>query len=379
MTALPLITTSEQRAFRACQRKHHLRYVTLREAIRESASAAYFGTLGHGGMEGWYSAMLEGGDRLSRALEEMRALWSEADEPCEFTWQKASTLIVGYHLRWRDAALEVVEVEAEFRAPLINPDTGAKSRTFDLGGKIDVIVRDLETGDLLLMEHKTTSLDIGAGSDYWMRLRMDDQVSAYFDGAMALGHDVQGCLYDVLKRPGSAPRLATPEEDQKHTQPKSCGPCRDVAYAKAKAAGKKKPPVKDIPITDGCLACEPPRLYANMRSEDETPAEFGSRINASIAEDPNAYYQRGKVVRLARELQAARWDTWSTARQIREAQLSGRHVRNPGACTNYNSTCQYFPVCCGEAAIDDPHMFTDRESKHSELDGHPSEREGTAA
>ena len=36
-----------------------------------------------------------------------------------------------------------------------------------------------------------------------------------FDGAAALGHDVAGCLYDVICKPGLRPLKATPVEARK--------------------------------------------------------------------------------------------------------------------------------------------------------------------
>ena len=125
--------------------------------------------------------------------------------------------------------------------------------------------------------------------------------------------------------------------------------------------------------------CEPSRLYSNLREFDETPLDYGLRIREAIAENPDAYYQRGKVVRLESELQDARFDVWTTAKQVHEATRNSRHVRNTSACEKFGSQCQYFEVCAGEADINDPHKFADRESKHSELDGQESEREGTAA
>jgi hypothetical protein len=69
---------------------------------------------------------------------------------------------------------------------LINPATGRASQTRQLGGKLDVLVRDQDSRALII-EHKTSSEDLGPGSDYWRRLRMDPQISTYFVGARALG------------------------------------------------------------------------------------------------------------------------------------------------------------------------------------------------
>ena len=123
------------------------------------------------------------------------------------------------------------------------------------------------------------------------------------------------------------------------------------------------------------------RKDAKTASHRASIQTYGSslRIREAIAENPDAYYQRGKVVRLESELQDARFDVWTTAKQVHEATRNSRHVRNTSACEKFGSQCQYFEVCAGEADINDPHKFADRESKHSELDGQESEREGTAA
>ncbi len=317
-----LITISRQKTFRSCPRLHHLKYERLLEPVHEDRGAAGFGTLAHAGLEGWYLAHQQSVDPLVQMFE-----YLERDQVAGYELERARALLEGYHLRWQAEDLEVLAVEAEFRAPLINPDSGAASRTYTLAGKLDAIVRDRD-GRTWIMEHKTSSEDISLGSDYWKRLRIDGQVSAYFDGAAALGFEVDGVLYDVLARPAQRPL-------QKTADPK---------YNK-----------------DGALR-------AGQRLTDETPEEFGDRIRAAIAEDPNRYYQRGTVVRLEQELADARWDTWHTARLIREAELSGRHIRNPDACKSYGRMCGFFSACVGEASLDDPHEFRRRESAHPELD-----------
>jgi hypothetical protein len=47
---------------------------------------------------------------------------------------RAEALLFGYHARWIDDVekYDVIAVESEFRAPLVNPATGAESKTFRL-------------------------------------------------------------------------------------------------------------------------------------------------------------------------------------------------------------------------------------------------------
>jgi len=126
---------------------------------------------------------------------------------------RAEVMLRGYDARWAaDAAsYDVLGVEEEFRCAVVNPATGADSRTWTLAGKLDVRVREVGgQGRVLVVEHKTTSEDCGPGSAYLKRLRMDAQVSLYYDGGTSLGHVVEGVLYDVLVKFGQRP-LAVPE------------------------------------------------------------------------------------------------------------------------------------------------------------------------
>lgn len=245
-----------------------------------------------------------------------------------FDLARAQAMIVGYDARWGGEQYEVIAVEAEFRAPLVNPESGAPSRTWTLGGKLDVLVRD-PAGRTLIVEHKTASGDVGPGSDYLKRLRLDGQVSVYYAGATALGHTVDGCLYDVLVKPGQRPLKATPPESRKYTK-------------------------------DG-------RLYAAQRDRDETPDEYRARVMAAVAEDPNAYFLRADVVRLEDEMREAMADVWDLGRALRENELAGRFPRNPDACVRYGRTCEFFGVCTGEASLDDTSLFRRVEAIHPEL------------
>jgi hypothetical protein len=319
--ALPLLTASRLKTARACQRLHLFEYV---QGYRPAADASVmrFGTLCHAGLEAWLrSAALPPEERLGAMLA---ALAGEADP---FDRARAEALLTGYHLRWIDDPITVLAVEVKFETELRNPETGRPSRTWRLGGKLDgVIAIDHEQG---IMEHKITSEDMGPGTTYWSRLRLDGQVSTYFLGAEALGFAPAWCLYDVLKRPAQRPFKATPPE----------------------AIKLKK---------DGTP-------YAGTRLADETPEEFRSRVLAAIAEAPSDYYARGRVVRLEKEIAEARADTWQTARILHENGLRGFAPRNVDACIRFNRACPFLSVCCGEASLDDPTLYRKIESVHPEL------------
>lgn len=321
-----LITSSRLKDARACLRLHHLRYeLGLRPA--EDAEVLRFGTLVHAGLEAWWRAT---GDRLDAALGAMHGQApGSAAEPDLFMLARAEALLIGYDTRWKDAPYETLAIEVPFETELRNPTTGRASQTWHIAGKLDGMVRDLRDGRVLVLEHKTATGDVAPGSEYWRRLRMDGQVSIYFEGAKALGYDVAGCLYDVLGKPAQKPLKATPPEERR----------------------LKK---------DGTP-------YANVRLADETPAEFQARVLDALAEEPNRFFVRGEVTRLDEEMAEHLYDVWQTAQAIRESELSGRHPRNPDACVRYGRTCPFFDACTGVASLEDPQRFRRIASVHPEL------------
>lgn len=356
-----LITISRLRAYRTCPRYHHLSYDLRLEPIEAGPSVTDFGTAGHAGLEAWLESLRDGldaDDALQNALD-AGTLKAQDLGLDAYEIERLRAALEGYHARWLDAPLEIVEVEVEFRSPLRHPETGTPHPRYQQGGKIDGIVRDTRDGRLLLMEHKFTTQDVSPGSIYWQRLRLDGQVSIYMDGAAEIGHEIDGCLYDVIAVPAVKPHRATPEASRRYTLGKGCKPCG------GKARGQRG---------NGCAACgltgweDPPRLYADQREADETVEEYGERVRALIAEAPDRCYGRGTVVRLPGELEEARWDVWATAEQIRAAEEMGHHPRNADACPRmYGRTCSFLAACCGEAEIDDPYRYRVRASAHPEL------------
>lgn len=119
---------------------------------------------------------------------------------------------------------------------------------------------------------------------------------------------MEACLYDVVRRPGLKPLRATPVESRKYT-----------------AKGF---------------------LYANQREADETPEEYRLRVRAEIAERPERYLARGELVRLESEERESAFDTWQTARLLREAELAGFAPKNSDSCQAFGG-CPYLPVCRG--------------------------------
>lgn len=314
---LPVITNSAAKSYRRCPRLYQHRYVECARPVGETAEALSLGLAVHAGLEHWW---LSGGADMTGALVHLDDL-----EP--YLRAKGRAMLAGYAVRWTGTAHEVVAVEYEFCVPLVNPDTGARSRTYELAGKVDGVVRI--DGELWIVEHKTSGEDVALGSPYWQKLALDTQISTYMAAvSVSLGERVVGCIYDVLRKPTLRPYKATPEDKRKY-----------------KADGS---------------------LYAKQRLEDETAQDYEARLMQSISDDPLAYYARGEQVRMQRDATEAAWDLWQLAKMLRESERLERFPRNPDACFAFNRACDYWDVCSGQADIHDPNKF-EKTRKHSEL------------
>ena len=308
------LTNSMRSKFNACHRAYKIAYVDLIRPAKAS-DALSFGTAMHALLEAYWGG------------QETMVLTGD-----DYTDVTLRCLFEGYKARWEQSDAERYErvgAEFGFEAPLMNPETGGVSKTWVLAGKIDAIAKDKATGKHIIVEHKTTSQDIGPGSDYWKKLPIDGQVSGYYVGASTLGYEVDVCLYDVIRKPTIRPYKATPEESRKYKK-------------------------------DGTL-------YAGQHEHDEDPHEWEARLMADIAERPDYYFQRVEVVRSESDLSDYLFDMWAVGREIADAERIGRWSRNPNACSIYGS-CEYFDVCTGCASLDDVTLFRKAETPNEELD-----------
>lgn len=330
---LPVLSVTSANRYRSCPRSYYFANV-LRRIPRYVDENRRFGTLLHVGLEAWWRALALGQrstvSPLDAAYEAMRT--SKNPDPYELA--RAEVLVRGYDSLWSLEPLEVVHldpqtagVEVEFSGDLRNPMTSGVSRTFRRGGRIDAIIRKPD-GCVYVMEHKSSGEDISIGSEYWRRLALDLQCSAYINGARDLGLEPSGVIYDVVGKPNIRPLQATAIEVRKYT----------------KATAK-----------------EPSRLYANQRESDETPEEHGQRLAAKIFEEPHKFYQRREIVRNAYEERNSAWSFWATSVQIRESLAANLWPQHDKSCNQYGRLCDYFMVCTEQARIDDDFRFKTKE------------------
>ena len=279
--------------------------------------------------------------RLEAALSAVDAFVGQApDESRALMAGKCRGLLVGYHARWADAEYLPVAVERVVQADLWNPETGRKSRSFTLAGKIDLTVAFRDR--VVLMDHKTTSEDIAdPNAPYWRQLIVEGQPSHYMLLEWLNGRKVDDAVWDVVRKPTISPKL--------------------LPKAEARAAA----------VTHD---------YFGRRLADESilalnaekPRESLEMYEARLAHDctlarPEWYFQRRSVPRLDGELHEYAVELWEHGQEILHARNTGRHARNSGACMNYGRPCVFLGLCCGHSTVDSGD-WAYKKQVHSELD-----------
>lgn len=232
---------------------------------------------------------------------------------------KARGLMIGYDAKWRDAKWETIGVEEVFHLPVVNPETGAKSRTFTQAGKYDGIVGF--SGRTYLLEHKTTSDDISDPTGtYFSRLAIDSQVSAYVLANWQSGRKLDGTLYDVIKKPGIRPKNLS-KADRAH-----------IASG-GEYFGFKIP--RDV------------QFAVSQTQDRECPELYACRLARDTIENPEKYFARKMIPRLDAEVTEYAGELWEVGQSIISARARDAHYRNSGACVEYNTPCAYLGICSG--------------------------------
>lgn len=179
------LTASGLAVLVSCMRKFYYRYELNLQHTSESA-ALTFGSAWHRAMESrWHGKTAE--EALSDAVGEIQPL-------DELQVATLTGLLTGYYKCYDHDPIKELQPEQEFQFPLQG------SRTFDVAGKIDGLGIH-EDGRPLLLEHKTTSDSVEPDSDYWLRLRCNNQIMQYCHAARVCGRPVELILYDVTRKP----------------------------------------------------------------------------------------------------------------------------------------------------------------------------------
>lgn len=352
------LTHSQLQTLKTCPRKHYLSYVCgLRPVLK--STPLNFGSAFHEGLD----ARARGATRAEaanvalnnymRAFTVYEQLASESD--LEQFWvdhEILRQLFWCYMNRWDclDKTYKVLASELSFSVPIANPATGETVDGFVLAGKIDKII-ELPDGEVVIVEHKTTSSDIDFSNDYFARLRIDLQVSVYILAARALGYPVRHVIYDVIHKPRLQPRELTQSETATLLE-------TSVYVTKLHPGTEPVEIHGGYCVTDGPADEEtgfpqlvtvngfPARIIPGKRgfAIRETLEMFGDRLRAVVVDNPEKFFARRVVVRLERDLTEAQHDIYEQTQILQQRLEHGYWSRNDRACVGFGR-CQYFSIC----------------------------------
>jgi hypothetical protein len=305
-------------------RKHYYSY-ELRLKPARTADALRFGTRFHDG--------LENGEKPERPPY---PLWAESEEDrADIDLQLATcdALLDAYWEFWADAPIDYVEKEQEFCLPLRNPATNYPSHRWTIAGKIDGIGYTPD-GRLMVVEHKTTSSDLEPGSQYWMKLDIDQQVTLYLWAAREMGYPVEGIIYDVVRKPTIRPKGKVVDVDENGDPIILDIETGERAY-------------KDAENTKPYKSAS--RKYGRVtKSHPETVDEYVARLKSDIQERPDFYFRRQILSRLRDQLETFACELWHTGQDMIFHQNTGCWPRNTSVCTRPYK-CPYLPLCLEDA------------------------------
>jgi hypothetical protein len=254
---------------------------------------------------------------------------------------KCIAMLCGYDARWQNSPYRIDEIEYVSTSELFNPATEAKSRTFTIAGKLDLLCTERSTGRKVLIDHKTaaSSTDIeDFNAPYWRQLVVEGQVSHYFLLEWLNGRKVDFAVWDVCRKSGISPKGLAKKE---------LAAVRDFGTYYAQ----------------GVTAEDQEELQATER---ETPLMFAARlIHDCTVERPHRYFQRRMVPRLDEEVHEYAVDLWENAQDVILSRRNKRWPRNSGACFNYSTPCQFLGICSGHDT--DLSKWSRKEWVHPEL------------
>ncbi len=304
MGAPAISTYSMWSLFRNCRKAFEWRYLQELVPLERDRNLA-LGTVIHQSLEIWHST-----GNLEAVLDTIDRAYPNRDQQADEKrdWHLATAMMRGYAARYADEEFEVVALEKTFAGKIVNPATGAASRSFTLAGKVDGIVRINE--EHYLLEHKTASQ---LGGDYLERLWTDFQIVLYSRYVeQTLGIRLTGVLYNVLVKA----RLS-----QGHGETEAEYEARRAALAAKSKTGRT----------------------TAKRKLPESDEAFQKRLAIKYS-DPEMFHRERLYLSRDRfeELQA---QLWELTQAYLEARRRGVFYQNTAFCFHYRRPCAYLPLC----------------------------------
>ena len=333
-TEKKLLTYSALSTYRKCPMRYNLRYEQNLVPI-DTDDKLFFGGVVHKALEAWH-----GCPTVDLELRK-RLVFECIDEACKGkTHLLAMEMMVGYMERYSNDYFEVIALEHEFNGEIVNPRTGALSKTFAIKGKVDGIVKTDQ--GLFLLEHKTTSKLMDDPED---KLWEDTQVGIYVAYLRDLGYDIVGVIYNELLKCTLIQKKGESEEEYQARYAELC--------AKSKT-GKS----------------------TAKRQLHESDEEYAQRVREWYCSDNR--FQRTEMLLSDTQIDLVRQDIWGMTQQFLDARRRNDWFCNRESCNSFYGDCPYRRYC--QSNYDDAvrqEMFELVATPHTEFDSFSSVQDVT--
>ena len=347
------VTNSAMGCFKSCRRKYYYSY-ELGWRPEVESTPLRFGSAFHEGLD--LLAKNHTVDEICDLIDVMYDSYTSNFSDVELIYkfqietETIKTLLRNYARIWSDSQLRILESEASFELPIVNPRTNRTSKTFKQAGKRDRIAK-LPDGRIALMETKTVGENIEPGSDYRNVLSINQQISMYVLAARAEGIEVETTIYDCIRKPTIKP-CSVPLLDDNGDKIVLDAQGQRVFNANGK-------PRQTASTKDGYV----------LQVRDMTPQEWAEKLNEDIQTRPEYYFQRFEVPRLEDDLIEFQSELWDIARDIHHSRKNNLWYRNTSNCRMFNSLCKYYGICANEidTTCGVPQGFREVETVHEEL------------
>jgi hypothetical protein len=193
------VNSSSVDLIQSCRRKA---YYALERGLRggDESEAQLFGTAIHKAMEAFYGAPIEGGVRRL-TLEQFQDAFAQAASQLEHlpdadkrSIANGKKILEKYWSIYQNDPWQVVHdrqgpvVERKFELDL--------TPSIVLHGQIDCLLQNVETGEIVVCDHKTSS---SLGSDFLNRIKPNLQFSIYAWAARQLGFPVSRVMVNGIQ------------------------------------------------------------------------------------------------------------------------------------------------------------------------------------
>lgn len=404
--ALELLTYTKESDFQSCRKLFQWKHERGIELVGEDSEPLYWGGLWHSMAEirdrlrmagvaradavawslAWLSDRTQGRGLdqrkriawlvLSTAMRHYEARFAEGAVPPRATDDEVRAAVDGRladaFLWVGDSDLELLECEHAIKTPLVNPETGARSRSFRNGLKIDALVRRRSDGKPWLFEKKMLS-DIGDVNRLWT----DFQLTRYARQVWKdRGERLEGAIYDVVLRPRIRPKEAYTEPLEEWQSRLDAKLMEARTKLRERLTTRKKDPhepTQDEYVAEDGRVRQLKSMQRDVR-EAETDAEFVARLDEFFAKPMSMVRVPilfdDDLVRESEEI------TWETSQQILDARRRGKWRKNLAHCYHrFGGVCPMIPLCRDGL---DPEkdetvatMYRERKSANPEFDEDP--------